>query len=585
MAHESEREQRLNEVLAAYLEAVEAGQPPDQREVLLRHPDLAGELTAFFANQDRLAWLARPRGPEGNAPSDKPGERTALDARPPDVAHCTELQPGSQLGDYEVLEVIGRGGMGVVYKARQVSLNRIVAVKVIRAGTPAGPQDLARFDVDAKALARLEHPNIVHVYEVSKPGGLPYFSLEFVNGGSLAQKLSGTPLPSGQAAELVQTLAQAMHYAHQRGVVHRDLKPANVLLTAEGIPKITDFGLAKCLDAEAGQTVTGQILGTASYMAPEQADGKSRDIGPAADVYTLGAILYELLTGRPPFRGETFFDTLEQVRHHEPAPPKLINPKVHRDLQTICLKCLAKAPRERYASAADLADDLSRFLHSEPLLHARSFNVLDRLARTLRRSQHDVEFANWGTMFLLFGGIVLLSHVTKFLIIQTGEPTSLIWLARLLQFLLMGVVFWRYRPRTLLPTSAVERQLWSIWIGYLAAYWSNVLVSSLLVGREVIARGASGPQRWPDMIFYPGSALLSGLAFFVMGSNYWGWSYAFGLSFFALAGLMTLRLEWAPLEFGVLWTIFLVMIGLHLRRLGAEATRHQDSQRSASPGA
>jgi serine/threonine-protein kinase len=580
----AEREQRLNEVLAAYLEAAEAGHPPDRQEWLARHPDLAEELRAFLANREALAWLAEPRRP---APEDQ--TRPA----PPPVLRA-EMEPGERLGDYEVLEVVGRGGMGIVYKARQMSLNRVVALKVVRAGTQTSPQDLARFRAEAEAVARLDHPNIVHVYEVGKPDGLPYFSLEFVAGGSLAQRLNGAPLPARQAAELLRTLAGAVHAAHRRGIIHRDLKPANILLAVVSCQlsvasqkeagaaslatdhwqlttaKITDFGLAKCLDAEAGQTVSGQILGTASYMAPEQAAGQSRSIGPAADVYALGAILYECLTGRPPFRGETLLDTLEQVRHHEPVPPRLLNPKVPRDLQTICLKCLAKAPAERYASAADLADDLGRFLRDEPV-QARSFNAFDRLARTLSRSQHDAEFANWGTMFLLFAGIVLVSHVLKFVLIESGRSEGLVWLVRLGQFVVMALVFWRYRPRALLPTGAVERQLWSVWIGYLAAYWSNVLASWLLVDRAVIARGAAGPVRWQDLVFYPGSALLSGLAFFVMGSSYWGWYYAFGLGFFALAAVMTLRLEWAPLEFGLLWTAFLVAIGLHLRRRGSAA--------------
>jgi eukaryotic-like serine/threonine-protein kinase len=216
-------------------------------------------------------------------------------------------------------------------------------------------------------VARLQHPNIVQIFEVGEHDGHPYFSLEFVDGGSLAQKLDGTPLPPQQAARLVETLARAMHAAHQAGVVHRDLKPANVLLTADGTPKITDFGLAKKLDSDAGQTQSGAIMGTPSYMAPEQAGGKSKEIGPAADTYALGAILYELLTGRPPFKAPTPLDTVLQVVGDEPVPPRKLQSKTPRDLDTICLKCLQKAPGKRYTTAIDLAEDLRRFQAQEPI--------------------------------------------------------------------------------------------------------------------------------------------------------------------------------------------------------------------------
>ncbi len=249
---------------------------------------------------------------------------------------------------HEVLDVLGRGGMGVVYKARHLRLNRHVAVKMILAGGHAGPDELARFRTEAEAIARLQHPNIVQVFEVGEHEGRPFFSLEFCGGGSLAKKLAGTPLPPAESAALVQTLAEAMQAAHSRGVIHRDLKPANVLLAEDGTPKITDFGLAKKLD-EAGQTVSGAVMGTPSYMAPEQAGQK--EVGSLADVYALGAVLYECLTGRPPFKAATSVDTILQVISDEPEPPRRLNPAVPRDLETICLKCLQKEPAWRYASA------------------------------------------------------------------------------------------------------------------------------------------------------------------------------------------------------------------------------------------
>jgi WD40 repeat protein/tRNA A-37 threonylcarbamoyl transferase component Bud32 len=287
------------------------------------------------------------------------------------------------IAGYEILGELGRGGMGVVYKARQVKADRLVALKMILAGAHASEQDLNRFRTEAHAVARMQHPKIVQVYEVGEQDSRPYFSLEFLEGGSIADRLDGTPWPARKAAELVETLARAMQAAHDKGIVHRDLKPANVLLTADGTPKITDFGLAKRLDS-AGQTQTGAIMGTPNYMAPEQAGGKGKEVGPAADVYALGALLYELLTGRPPFRAETPLDTVLQVVSEDPVPPSRLQPKLPRDLETSCLKCLEKQPARRYSSARELADDLCRFLEGEPIL-ARPAGRIERVAKWARR--------------------------------------------------------------------------------------------------------------------------------------------------------------------------------------------------------
>jgi tetratricopeptide (TPR) repeat protein len=332
---------------------------------------------------------------------------------------------------YEILDELGRGGMGVVYKARQVALNRLVALKMISAGQHAGLEQRRRFKTEAEAAARLSHPNIVQVYEVGEHDGCPFVALEFCAGDSLRRRLDGTPWPPRQAAELVQTLARAIHVAHQAGIVHRDLKPANVLFSfsreplasatdalARGsrlndvIPKISDFGLAKKLDADEGQTTTGDILGTPSYMAPEQAWGMVHEIGPRTDVTALGAILYELLVGRPPFKGETLLETVDQVRKQEPVAPRLLQPKLPRDVETITLKCLQKEPARRYPDAAELADDLGRFLAGEPI-RARPVGPAERAWRWARRNPAAAGLvAAVGLLLFAVTGISLGAYLT-----------------------------------------------------------------------------------------------------------------------------------------------------------------------------
>jgi hypothetical protein len=314
-----------------------------------------------------------------HVPAPVPGSEAETLAPAPGTAALPEQVPG-----YDILGVLGRGGMGVVYQARHQRLNRLVALKMILAGGRAGEAERARFRTEAEAVARLRHAGIVQIYDVGEHAGLPYLALEYCDGGSLAGRLGGTPLTPAQAAALVEQLARAVGAAHQQQVIHRDLKPANVLLAADGTPKVTDFGLAKKLDEAGGQTQTGAILGTPSYMTPEQAGGKGKQVGPAADVYALGAILYECLTGRPPFKAATTMDTVFQVLSDEPVPPTQLQPKTPRDLETICLKCLQKEPVRRFATAADLAEDLRRFQAGEPIA-ARPVGSIERAVKWARR--------------------------------------------------------------------------------------------------------------------------------------------------------------------------------------------------------
>ena len=293
-------------------------------------------------------------------------------------------EPQSGFGDYELLEEIAQGGMGIVYRARQVSLNRLVALKMIRSGQLATAVEVQRFRTEAAAAAKLDHPHIVPIYEIGEHEGQHYFTMQLVEGGSLSDEIGGRPLPVRRAAEWLATIARAVHFAHQRGVLHRDLKPTNILLDAHGAPRLTDFGLAKIQEQETSLTHTSAVMGSANYMSPEQAGGQTQQITTAADVYGLGAILYEMLTGRPPFRAETFVETLRQVVEQEPARPGSLNPQVDRDLETICLKCLEKLPPHRYASAEALALDLERWLAGEPIV-ARPASTWERTLKWAKR--------------------------------------------------------------------------------------------------------------------------------------------------------------------------------------------------------
>ncbi len=310
-------------------------------------------------------------------------DRTVFARLPPNQPAARE-RPVPAISGYDILGELGRGGMGVVYKARQIRLNRPCVLKMILGGAHAGAEAVARFLAEAEAVARLQHPNIVQIHHIGEVDGLPFFELEHVPGGSLDRRLNGAPWPARQAAELVEPLARGVAEAHRQGIVHRDLKPGNVLLAADGTPKLTDFGLAKSLAAESGLTRTDSILGSPGYMSPEQAEGKTKQVGPLADVYALGAILYELLTGGPPFRGTTALEILEQVKNAEPVPPSRLVPGLARDVETIALKCLQKEPAKRYDSAAELAEDLRRFRGGESIV-ARPVPFWERGMKWARR--------------------------------------------------------------------------------------------------------------------------------------------------------------------------------------------------------
>ena len=370
-AEDQQDDAKFEAVLAEYLRRIDQGEYVDQDRFIAEHAEFAKPLRDFFDTAERIALLAG-----------QPDETRDSNAQSP--SSSPHLDVIRYFGDYELLDVVARGGMGVVYRARQVSLNRVVALKMILAGKLADEADVSRFHAEAEAAAMLDHPGIVPIYEIGEHKGQHYFSMGYVDGVSLSDRVKDGPLPPHEAAAYLLKIAEAVAFAHEHGVIHRDLKPSNVLLDRAGDLKVSDFGLAKRVQSDSDLTATGQVLGTPSYMPPEQASGEVDDITELSDIYSLGATCYCLLTGNPPFAAASAVETLRQVVETEPIPPKDVNPDVDLDLQTITLKCLEKRPERRYRSATELALELERFINGEPI-HARPISGIERLWRWCKR--------------------------------------------------------------------------------------------------------------------------------------------------------------------------------------------------------
>jgi serine/threonine-protein kinase len=458
-------QEALELIIAGYLEEVEAGRAPDRAAIMARRPDLAEDLVEFFADHDRLRRVAEPL-------------RAVAQAARVDGLEGDPTPAGNRIGDYELIEEIARGGMGVVYEARQIGLNRLVALKMILAGRFASPAEVRRLRAEAEAVAELDHPHIVPVHEVGEHDGLPYFSMRLVRGGSLADRLERFAGDPRAAAALVATVARAVHHAHQRGILHRDLKPSNILLDGAGSPHVTDFGLAKRVAAGAELTQSGAIVGSPPYMAPEQASGRRGVVTVATDVYGLGAILYTLLAGGPPFRGETAWETLEQVRERVPDPPSGINRRVDRDLQVVCLRCLEKDPQRRYESARELAEDLERWLRGEPV-HARPSGLLHRLSLWCRRRER---VQNAGLLALVLGLGLVLYAASGFPLMALGLLTP--DRPRLFAVHLIRMIAVFYVPMALFGWETLRGRRWAVPAGlgisllllaYLLAYMLGLI--------------------------------------------------------------------------------------------------------------
>jgi serine/threonine-protein kinase len=551
----------IEEILLDWDDLREQGRSATAEELCRDHPELVEEVGRRIR-----ALEAMYRIPNGS----QRGAATLVGAVPPPLPD-TSLP---RIPDCEVLGLLGSGGMGKVYKCLQVRLNRLVAVKMILAGGGIAPEETARFRIEAEAVARLQHPHIVQIHGVGESNGCPYLVLEYVAGGSLAQRLQAGPLPPHLTAELVRTLALAIHCAHQHHIIHRDLKPSNILLTAEGTVKISDFGLAKFLEADgaaAGSaapralTVSGSVLGTPSYMAPEQADGRTHEVGPVTDVYGLGTILYECLTGQPPFPVANLLETLERVRSEAPVSPRTRHPHVPVDLETICLKCLEKEPERRYPSAQALADDLKRYLEGEPI-QARSPNLIDRLAWTLNRSRDlPILPVPLRLLEMLLPAPFLVLLLTYLL--ASGSPwygwiALGVTLGSMMSVMLVYLVLSGEGIR--IPLNATTRHLWSIRLALLLGLFTLPILSY---------RMNPPGHPWDPLTVIPFGAVLIGATFFGLGGLYWGRLYLFGLGFMVLALLMPLRLELAPVVLGAWVSLALGTSVREFRRIQQDVHR------------
>ncbi len=546
------RDELLARLLAQLSDEASQGRQPDLSTLTAQYPDIAAELRELWAAAQLADALARPViQPKWVEPP------TLASPSPPLVAANSTLP--RVFGDYELLEEIGQGGMGVVYKARQRSLRRTVALKMMVRG------ERDRFEIEAQAAAHLDHPNIVAIHEAGEYDGQAYISMRYVAGGTLSAVLAEGPLRAPDAARILATVSRAVHYAHERGILHRDLKPSNILLEGkpetplgQRTPHVTDFGLAKRvatpdgLPAVSGLTLSGAIVGTPAYMAPEQVSGSRGKPSPASDVYSLGVILYEMLTGRPPFQAPTPVDTLLLVLDQDPIRPRLLNPKVDPDLELICLKCLQKEPELRYASAADLAADLEAYLQGESL-SVRSFGLRDlteQIRLMFRETHNAVVLENWGVLWMCHSLKILITCALTTWMACRGVDNPLwyllLWGGGLCAW---GAVFWWLRKRGG-PVLFIERQVAHVWASAVAAT-IGVFLLEILLGLKVLTLS-------------PLLALIAGMVFVVKAGMFSGSFYLSAAAMFLTAlpmALPPIYPNYSPLLFGVVTAVTFFLPG------------------------
>jgi len=519
------REEQLAVLLTGLADLAQAGKRVNLEEQCSLHPEFAADLRELWG----AIVVANAAG------------SVSITSSIPSNTRDTDYSSGilqlpARFGEYELQEEIGRGGMGVVYRALHVSLGREVALKMILRGQLASEADRDRFAAEAQAAAKLEHPGIVPVYEVGELEGRPYFTMKYIRGTTLSQRLQQGPMQAREAAELLAKVAKAIHFAHSRGILHRDIKPSNILLDENNEPHVTDFGLAKQVSDATSITRTGAVLGTPAYMSPEQASGQRSQMGPGSDVYSLGVVLYHMLTGRPPFQAASPVDMVMMVLEQDPVPPRMLNPKADRDLEMIALRCLQKPIDLRYASAAGLADDLRAFLADESI-SARSGRFGQIVASLMRETHHAVVLENWGLLWMWHSLVLLVVGVLTNILVWNHHTDRLsymvLWIAILGTW---AAVFWTLRRR-MGPVTFVERQIAHLWA-------ASMVGIGLLFPLEFWLEE-------PVLKLSPVLGIISGMVFLVKAGMLTGAFYVQAAALFLTAALMALFPENAHFIFGV----------------------------------
>ena len=543
---DDDRDQRLADLLADLSDRAQRGDPINIETVCGEHPDLAVEIRELWGAV-LFADVAATHPSRGSHPS-------AFEEAP-----NATLELPCRFGDFELLEELGRGGMGVVYRAKQISLQREVAIKMILRGDLASTTDIERFHAEAEASAKLEHEGIVPVYEVGEINGRAYFCMKYITGETLSQQLAKGPMPPRKAARILAAISRAIHVAHQNGVLHRDLKPSNIIVNESGKPLVMDFGLAKQSSDTASLTKTGAVIGTPSYMAPEQAAGARGEVGPASDVYSLGAILYHMLTGRPPFQAASPVDTVLMVLEQAPVPIRALNPKADRDLDMIAETCLQKPPDLRYDTAEALAKDLEAYLNDEPIA-IRSGRFTQIMSRVFRETHNASVLQNWGLLWMWHSAVLLfvclLTNVMQLLHFDKHWYYIALWTVL---FWAWAAVFWKLRSR-IGPVTFVERQIAHVWAASMIAI-AGLFFVELALGMEVLKLS-------------PVVALVTGMVFVVKAGILSGSFYFQAGLLFATSMVMARLPQYGHIIFGVVSAACFFFPGLkyHRQRMRALET-------------